>query len=215
MDEVIAKKVEDFFNQYPLRQFKKGQILVYGGDEPPGILHLIKGEVRQYDITSSGDEVVVNVFNPPAFFPMTWAINKTPNEYFFETSTDVSLRMAPAKDTVKFLKTNPDVTYNLLSRLYFGTNGLLRRMTHLMKGTAHSRTVLELIIACKRFSKKQKSGYVVAISEGELAARSGLTRETISRELHKLHEKGLITISHKNIVVKSLSRLEKELGSSI
>ncbi len=215
MDSVVAKKIDEFFNQFPLRQFKKGQIIIYGGDEPQGIFHLLKGEVRQYDITNSGDEVEVNVFKPPAFFPMTWAINKTPNEYFYETSTDVSLRIAPAKETIKFLKTNPDVTYDLLSRLYLGTNGLLKRMTHLMKGTARSRTILELIIACKRFGRKQMGGYILEMSEGEIAARSGLTRETVSRELHKLQKKGIIAIGHKNIDVKSINRLEKELGGSL
>jgi CRP-like cAMP-binding protein len=215
MDTVIAKKTEHFFSQYPLRQFRKGQILIYGGDEPPGVFYLVKGEVRQYATTNSGDEVIVNVFKPSAFFPMTWAINDTPNEYFYETSTDAEMHIVPAQDAVKFIKENPDVTYDLLSRLYVGTDGLLRRMTHLMKGTAHSRTVTELIIACERFGRKQKTGYVVAIPEGELAARSGLTRETVSRELHKLHEKGVITVSHKNIVVKSLSRLEKELNSGL
>lgn len=213
MDDLVASKIKDFFGRYRLRRFKKGQILIYAGDEPPGIFHLVDGEVRQYDIAHNGDEVVVNVFKPPAFFPMSWAINKTPNEYFFETSTEVALRMAPAEEVVAFLKANPDVTYNLLSRLYRGTDGLLRRITYLMKGNARTRTALELIIACKRFGTQQKDGCEITIPESELAARAGLTRETVSRELHKLHEEGLITIGHRSIIVKDLDLLEKELNS--
>lgn len=213
MDDPIASKINEFFSQYRLRHFKKGQVLIYAGDEPPGIFHLISGEIRQYDIAHNGDEVVVNVFKPPAFFPMSWAINKTPNEYFFETSSEVTLRMAPPEEVVAFLQANPAVTYDLLSRLYRGTDGLLRRMTYLMKGNARSRTVLELIIACKRFGTQQKDGCEITIPESELAARAGLTRETVSRELHKLHEEGLITISHRSIIVKDLDLLEKELSS--
>lgn len=116
------KKIEKFFANYRLRHFAKSQILIYAGEDPPSIFHLISGQVRQYDITEKGEEVVVNVFKPPAFFLMAWAINKTPNQYFFETSEPTELRMAPASDVVAFLKANHDVTYDLLSRLYTGTN---------------------------------------------------------------------------------------------
>ncbi len=210
----VAREIENFFAQYPLRHFKRGQILIYQGDPPTGIFHLIEGDVSQYDITKHGDEIVVNVFKPPAFFPMNWAINGTPNEYFFEAITDVSLRQAPASDTIDFLKANHDVLYDLLSRVYMGTDGLLRRMALLMGGSARTRTIFELIVACRRFGKKGPSGYALELSETELAARAGLSRETISRELHKLKSKGLVSITHKSIVVRNLSSIEEELSNS-
>lgn len=215
MDSIVARKIEGFFAKYPLRRFKKGQILVYAGDDPPGVFHLVSGQVRQYDITESGDEVVVNVFKPPAYFPMSWVINKTPNQYFYETATPVTLRQAPAPEALKFLKDNHDVMFDLLSRVYSGSDGLLRRMAHLMGGTARSRTIFELINECRRFGKDQDGIYVIEINESELAARAGLSRETVSRELHKLKEKGLVDTSRNSISIKNLKRLEKELGSSL
>jgi len=204
-------KVEDFFSRYPLKHYKKGQILVYGGDDPAGVIYLVSGEVRQYDITNSGDEIVVNVFKPSTFFPMSWAMNKTPNDYFFEAGSDVSLRIAPAGEAVKFLKENPDVTFDLLSRVYKGLDGLLSRMKYLMKGSARSRTILELLIESQRFGKKQNGGYLLELSEAEFAARSGLTRETISRELHSLQEKGIVETHYGGVFIKQPKKLEKEL----
>ena len=46
MNEDIAKSIEKFFSHYPLKRFKKGQILIYGGDDPAGIFHLVSGKVR-------------------------------------------------------------------------------------------------------------------------------------------------------------------------
>lgn len=216
MDTQVSKKIEKFFAKYRLRHFDKRQILIYAGDDPPGIFHLISGQVRQYDITEKGEEVVVNVFKPPAFFPMAWAINKTPNQYFFETSEPTEIRMAPASDVVTFLKANHDVTYDLLSRLYSGTNGMQRRMAHLMGGSGHSRVLFELLVECKRFGKLQKNGlYILSMHEDELARRSGLSRETINRELVKLKTLKIINITHKEIIIKNLKRLEAELGSGL
>jgi CRP-like cAMP-binding protein len=210
----VAQKVKEFFDHYPLRVYDKGQILVYGGDEPNGIIYLVKGEVCQYDIASNGEGLVVNVYKPGAFFPMYWAINKTPNKYFFETVNKVEIRKAPTEETLKFVKDNPDVMFDLLSRVYRGLDGVLERMTHLMGGSAYQRAVFELINACKRFGKKQTDGsYTVAIPEIELARRAGLTRETFNREIRKLKTQGTIRIERGQVMIKDLELLEKKLES--
>ena len=216
MNSKVAQKIENFFGHYRLRHFNKGYILIYADNDPPGVFHLISGQVRQYDISSSGSEVVVNVFKPPAFFPMSWAINKTSNQYFFQASTDVSLRMAPVNDAVEFLKTNPDVMFDLLSRVYSGTDGLLRRMAHLMGSNASTRLLYELLIVCRRFGQPQPDGtYLVLISEEELARRAGLTRETISRELGKIKKMDLASVSRKGFSIKNLEKIEEQLGSNL
>lgn len=215
MDSKIQLKIEVFFRSYPLKNFKKGQVIIYADDAPQGVFFIESGDIRQYVISNSGDEVVVNVFKPPAFFPMSWAINRTPNEYFFETATEATLRIAPVEETIAFVQNNPTVLFDLLARVYRGTDVLLRRMTHLMKGNARTRTILELIIACQYFGKKQGDTYIVEIPEAELAARSGLTRETISRELHKLHIKELIKVGHKHIIIKDLDQLQYNLKNGL
>lgn len=217
MSPEIVNKIETFFSSYPVRHFKKGQILVYGGEQPGHVFYLVSGKVRQYDINDKGNEVVVNVFKPPAFFPMSWAINKSHNYYFFETTEPVSLHQAPPDDVITFLKENPDVSFDLLSRLYSGVDGLQRRMAHLMGGSARNRTIFELITECVRFGASQKDGsQVISINERELAERTGLSRETVSRELAKLKAKNLV---HSNtghsIRISSVTALKDELADSL
>jgi CRP/FNR family transcriptional regulator, dissimilatory nitrate respiration regulator len=211
----VEKKIEAFFASYKLSSFDKGHILIQAGDEPAGIFHLISGQVRQYDISNQGDKAVVNVFRPPAFFPMSWAINKTPNQYFFETATVGTYRMAPSEDAVEFLRANPDVTFDLLRRVYLGTDVLLRRMTHLMGGSAKTRILYELLLEGRYFGQQQPNGtYIVSIHVNELAARTGLSRETVSREIAKIKNLG-IKVKLGAIEVKNLKVLEEELGDSL
>lgn len=212
----IAEKIDDFFSKYPQRSYPKNQIIIFGGENPDYIFYIAKGRVRKYDISYRGDEVIVNIFKPPAFFPMSWAINKSENKYFYKTETNTVLHTVPADDALEFLKANPDVMLDLLSRLYRGMNGVLGRMVHLMSGTAKSRLVYELIIECRRFGKLDKSGICrLETNEGDLAARSGLSRETISREMKRLKEDGYITINRHGITVNDLKALEKTLGSEV
>jgi len=211
-----TQKVTEFFAAYPLRTFDKRQLMVRAGDSLPGVFYIVEGRVSQYDITPAGNEVVVNVFKPGAFFPMSWAINDTPNQYFFEAATDVTARVAPAADAVQFLKDNPDVTFDLLSRVYRGVDGVLRRMAHLMGRDAKTRVLFELLNAAYRFGEPCADGSVfVSLKEGDLARHSGLARETVNRSMQTLKATGLLTVTHDGITIKSPKQLELLLGNAV
>lgn len=214
MDIAITEKIDAFFVRLKLQVYKKGEILIRADDDPAGIFYLKKGLVKEYAISKKGDELVVNIFKPFTFFPMSWAINDTPNIYYFEAMSDVEVFRAPKEQVVAFVKNNPDILYNLLSRVYKGTDGLFLRMAYLMSGNAYDRLLTELIIYAKRFGKKSQS-VELTISEQELAAQAGLTRETVSREMKHLKEKALVVFEKNVLILKDVARLEDELMASV
>jgi CRP-like cAMP-binding protein len=122
----------------------------------------------------------------------------------------------PVEAALEFIKDNPDVMLDLLSRLYRGMDGLMGRVVHLMSGTAKSRLVYELIIECRRFGNKNADGsYTLKANESDFAAHTGLSRETVSREISKLKERDMIHFEGKEMVVTDISALEALLGSEI
>lgn len=216
MDPQIAQKIEAFFSQYKIRRYAKGQVLIHAQDDPSAVYHLVSGRVKQYDISYRGDEVVLNVFSPPAFFPMSFAINKTTNTYFFEADTDVELRLAPIEATLEFLKANPDVLYDLLARVYRGLDGLLGRLAHLMAASAKSRVLYELLIEARRFGTPHDGGGVaITIHESDIGARSGLARETVNREMQKIKQDGFLTITGREIIINDLDQLADSISHEL
>lgn len=215
MTSQAIDKVDSFFANYPMRTYPKGQILVFADEEPSHIFFLLSGRVRVYDISYRGDEVIVNLFQPPAFFPMSWAINKTHNGFFYSAETQVVVRAAPPGPVMEFVKKNPDVMFDLLSRVYYGMDGLFGRVVQLMSGTARSRLAYELIIETWRFGQKIPTGeHLLDVSEADLAARSGMSRETVSREFSKLAREYIVQGSREGILIKNLEALRKIAGTS-
>lgn len=213
MSQRVAVKLNLFFNNYPLKTFPKKHILIQGGDTPRGIFRIESGVVRQYDINSKGNEIVVNVFKPPAFFPMSWGINESHNDYFFETSEESKVRIAPREDVIKFIKENGDVMFDLISRVYRGVDGLQRRMALLMGGSSRNRVVFELIVETRRFGEIQSDGtYLIRIHEDELAKRAGLSRESVNRQIKLLGEGRIVKANRTGIIVNDLRWLENELS---
>ena len=155
--------------------------------------------------------MVLNIFKTGAFFPMNWVVNDTKNKYYYEAVEDVEVWRAPKDSVSEFVKTNPDILYNLLSRVYKGVDGLLSRMSYLMTGNAYDRLIAELLIYARRFGNESGKKIELHISEKDLAISSGLTRETVSRTMHVLKEKNLVIFSKNILVIPDLQLLEAEL----
>jgi CRP-like cAMP-binding protein len=212
----VSNRVAGFFAAYSERIIAKGQIIVHAGEDPKGVYFIEEGRISQYDISDSGNQVVVNVFKPGAFFPMSWAINKTPNQYFFEATTRVVVRQAPAEEVVAFIQHEPEVLFDLLSRVYRGTDGVLRRLAHLMGGDARSRLLFEILNAANRFGRQNDDGSIsMPLKESDLAKHSGLARETVSRIVQSLKFAGLLKVTRDGLVVTDPSKLKRELGSNL
>lgn len=105
--------------------------------------------------------------------------------------------------------------YDLLSRVYRGTDGLIGRIVHLMAGTARSRLLYELLIEGRRFGRQAATGTVIPANETDLSARSGLARETISREIAKLKRENIITVGKDGIIITDLHRLAQIVSAEI
>ena len=215
-DLAISQKVTAFFTAYPKRVFSRHHTMLQAEQELTHIFYLVEGLVSQYDITPTGNEVVVNTFKPSTFFPMSVAINKTPNHYFYEASNEVTVHMVPTQDAVQFIKDNPDVQFDLLSRVYYGVDGVLRRMAHLMGGEAKTRVLFELLNASYRFGEVQEDGTItIALNESDLAKRAGMARETVNRLLQDLKQAGIVRVTHQGFVIKDQRYLEKMLDNQV
>lgn len=211
MNESIKNKLVRFFCDYKAKEFKRNEIIIQPYDQPKGIYFIEKGNVKMYFISKDGNEIILNTFKPFAFFPMSWALNNDENKYFFEPTSPTIIRIAPKDEVIEFVKSNPDIILDLLKRVYKGTDGLLTRSAYLMTGNAHSRLITELIIESKRFGKKNGNEIQINTSEKELASKTGLSRETISREIKKLKDKNLIYYEKKALTIQDLHKLEQEI----
>lgn len=202
MQSTIHTKVATFFNAYTPRTYEKGEMVIFADDTVPSIYFLESGLVAQYDISESGDHITLNTFKPHAFFPVSSALNTAPNHYFFEAVTPVVARRAPSDAVLVFLQHNPDVVLDLLSRVYRGTDGLLRQLMQLKSGTAEHRLLLEVCIIAERFGTRNDDGSLeLHVTENQLAQQTGLARETVSRAIAALKEQHLVDTSRRGVVL--------------
>jgi CRP-like cAMP-binding protein len=216
MDDEIIKKIDIFFTQYKKQLYRKNEVLVRSDENPAGVYYLKEGLVKCYVLSKKGDEIVLNIFKPLSFFPMSWAINDTENIFYYEALTPIEVWLAPKTEVIQLIKKEHDVLYKLLSRVFIGTDGLLLRLAHLKSGNAYARLLSEILISSKRFGRKnKKTGAIyLKIREKDFARQAGMTRETVSRELKILKNTGIVTYTKNLLKVNNIDLLQKELEKS-
>ncbi|OGG12751.1 hypothetical protein A3D77_06870 [Candidatus Gottesmanbacteria bacterium RIFCSPHIGHO2_02_FULL_39_11] len=217
MNNKIINKLDDFFEKFSFCRYKKGQILINAGEEPSGIFYLKNGTVRQYSLSKNGDEQTLTIYKPYSFFPLMHAINNIRNTYFFQATSDAELYKAPQRETIRFLKEEPEVMYDLISRLYQGIEGLLSRIEYLMFGSAYEKVIFTLLNLSYRFGEENMSNLDVNlhITHKDIGSFSGLRKETISREMAKLQRKKILENKNHLIIIKDMERLQGELEGRV
>lgn len=212
MDNAPLSKMDSFFSKFNKLNYKKGETILRAGEDPKGVFYLKKGFVRLYSISKGGEELSLIIFMKGDLFPITWAINGTPNSYFLEAITASEIRRAPNRDFLEFVNNNPDVYFDLTGKMLTRLGGVLRRMEYLVFGNAYSKIASIILISADRFGKKIGDLVVIEVpmTHNDIARLVGLSRETASIEIKKLENKRLIGYRGRLIVVKNYKKLTKE-----
>lgn len=211
-----TREFELFYKQFKIRNYKKGEMLIRADDDPQGIFCLTKGYVRQYTISKNGYELTLHILKPISYFPMVWAVNGTPNIYYFEALTPVEVGRATRDEVVDFIKDKPTIIFELMSELLEDYAESLNRIEHLVFSDAYRRVISVLLYITKHFGQTQGKGIVIdhRFTQQDIATLVGVARETASNEMAKLEKKGLVKYIDRKMMFKSIKKLNLELSSN-
>ncbi len=147
---------------------------------------------------------------------MVWAINGTPNVYYFEALTPVEVGRAPREQVVSFIKDKPTVLFELMSELIEDYAESLTRIENLVFSDAYRRIISVLLYIAKHFGEAKNEGVIVhhRFTQQDIATLTGVARETASIEMVKLEKKGLVTYIDHSMIFESIKKLDSELSSN-
>ncbi len=183
------------------------------GDVPQGIHHLEKGYARLYSLSPEGKELTLVIYKPGDFFPVVWTFTGKTSIYYVDTLSDVILRRAPREKFMELIKEDADVFFRVTLDIIKRFQESLKRMEHLVFGNSSSRLASVLLICAERFGiQNNKSGTRIPIpfTHKEIADLVGLARETVSIEIKKFKDEGIIGYKGRFIVIKNERRLQRK-----
>jgi len=201
-----STKVADFFGTYPQVKLKRNEVILSAGDEITSIYYIKEGLVRQTVISPFGEVFTIHLYRAGAFFPLVYTMGKFSNNYYFDTFTPAVLYRAPVEDVIKFVRTEPDVLLNLVSRLSSGLGGIVHRLEILALSSAYYRTCALLSYLGKNYGQNTNGSTVLpfVLTHKEIASWIGTSRETASIQIERLAREGSISYNNRRISIKNL-----------
>lgn len=211
MDEKILKKLEVFFDKYPLKKIKKGSVILKPGEITNKVGFIKSGYVRLYSTNESGQEITMQFFKPTLYLTIIYAMTDRKNEFYFEAITPVEMHEAPDKEVLDFLEENDDVNRELTNNIMTAFLDLIKHSSGLLAGNAMNRVAMMVYSLTNRMEGNTNDYAKIdfGITHKLIASLSGLTRETVTLQMIRLEKEGIIINKSKSIQVIDKEKLIK------
>jgi CRP/FNR family transcriptional regulator len=207
MDTDLLKKLNPFFAQYKLLNYKKGQVILRPEDKIEYIYFIEKGYVKFYYLSQDGKELTFLIYKPGYIFPLLFTfLGDATTRYYFEAYTPLTLRRAPRETFTELISTNTFLMFSLSQEVVFRWQELLNRMELLKLGTACQNVSYVIALCAEQFGLRNGQSITIdlPLAHKDIASMVGLTRETVSLEMKKLEQMGLIEYKRGNITIKDI-----------
>ena len=213
-----ARILRPLVDKSKMREYKKGQIILYPGDVITSVFIVKKGAILLYDIDDSGTTKVLYILGKNSVFPLMSALD-TPGAsaaWFYEALEDTELHMIPYADFRECLhKDDGTIHRKLMQDFMDDVFELVTRINSLSNGTSLMKLSGTLKFLAKKHGKTVAgtnwSRVNFPVSHQLLANMTGLTRETITHSIGTIQKADAIHYtrnSRLSINSKKLKKLE-------
>jgi CRP-like cAMP-binding protein len=193
------------------RRYQRGEV-VFHEDDPGDRMHIIVEGTVKISITSEdGREKNIALFKPGECFG-EMALLDGSNRSATATAMEALETLVLMRDDFQaFLTENPQVAAditNLLAQRLRNVNQMLVDTAFLDVPTRVAKQLLTLA-ASYAGGAETSDPPVVPLGQDELASLVGASRETVSRALTSYRRMGILTTSHRRIVINDIKGLER------
>ncbi|ADQ46381.1 transcriptional regulator, Crp/Fnr family [Caldicellulosiruptor kronotskyensis 2002] len=212
MDQSEIKEILDTFHILK-KDFEKDQVIVLEGDECSFVGLILSGMVEVKKSSVSGKEYTITtlsqgdtfgeavIFSSANTFPAT-IVSKTKTEVIF----------IPKHAIIEMCKKNEKFLHNFLNLL---SDRILLLNTKLKENTLSTLRQKICNFLIEEYKKQKTTKLRLNLTKQELAKIFNVQRPSLSRELIKMKEEGLIDFWGKEIWIKDLEKIEEHLYEDI
>ncbi|HHG74013.1 MAG TPA: Crp/Fnr family transcriptional regulator [Persephonella sp.] len=175
-----------------VKDFKRGELLFYEGEEPKYLYILIEGAIRVYKTDFKGNEITLHYFHPVNMIAEVANFENFPYPATAEFETDGKVVAIDFDRFKNQFLTDPDVSFNVIKSLAYKIKILNDIIVQNMMMDAVSR-VAKFIDEHEDLFKELK--------HNKIASLLNITPETFSRILKKFKDQDIIQKKGKDIYI--------------
>jgi len=193
-----------------VRRFSKGEAIFHEGDDPGGVVAVLTGTVKVSVIGFGGREVVLRFPGPGELVGELAAVGDRPRTATVTAVDDVEALAVRATDFRRFVLEHPRVAPLVFEHVAALLAEADRQRIDFATRDVTARIAGRLIELAETVGEPEPGAGVritLPLSQEELAAWSGASREAVARSLHLLRELGWIETRRREIKVLNIDAM--------
>lgn len=224
--DLRAGEVAALLEDLRLREYGKDEIIFRQGDESRTVYLVLKGLVRIYRISPSGDETSIDIFSTHDLIGELAALDYQPRSATAVAVGPVTLLLMSQERFLYHLRAMPDLALALARLLAQKLRWTAAFAESVAQFDAAGRLLHFILLYNARYGRELEPGLRyeldLAMSQSDLASMVGARREWINRILADWRKRGLLEfdrgvitiLDHPRVVAERDSRTEANLGST-
>jgi CRP-like cAMP-binding protein len=189
----------------------KGSILFKEGDDGEHLYVIIDGKLKLGTSSGDGRENLLSILGPGEMFGELSLFDPGPRTSTATAVTDAKLLSLSHEKVIPWLKQNPEVSLQLLTRLSQRLRRTNEAVGDLVFSDVPGRVAKALIDLGDRFGKTSPEGLLVNhdLTQEELAQLVGASRETVNKALADFAGRGWLKLDGRSVLITDVERLGK------
>jgi CRP-like cAMP-binding protein len=184
----------------------KDEVIFNVGEQPSGLFIVTAGLVKEACMSSEGREKILELFDAPQSFGEAALFLDAPYTYYAAALGPTRLLHIDKTPLFEVAFSQPKIAQRLLRVLSKRELALVRDVEAYASRRHVQRVACYLLGRCSE-DETDRVDIVLPATKQTIAARLGMTPETLSRNLHDLADAGLITVNGDLIRLLDITRL--------
>jgi CRP-like cAMP-binding protein len=191
------------------RSFGKGNVIFYEDDPGTACYVIVRGKVKIVVNADDGREHILGVLQDGDFFGEMSLIDGQSRSASAISVEDVQMVTVQRDDFLRLLRSNPEITLKLLVTLSQRLRTADRNMESLAFLSAPGRVARLLLELGKEHGEQTAEGltFTSTMTRQELASLAGTSRETLTRVLMDLQERGIVHLDKSRLTLRNEAKL--------
>ena len=193
------------------RAYPRNSVILFEDDPGDALYVVAQGQVKVVLIGEDGREVILSVMGEGEFFGEMALVDDEPRSAHVIAMEDSTLLVLRREDFQGILKQTPGIALALLRELSRRLRRVDEKVGSLVLLDVNGRVAQLLLDLADEAGSERITR---RLTHHTIAQMIGSSRETVSRTMRELVDKGYIEVSRREIVIRDRTALEASAGRS-
>ena len=208
LDEITSLNIYDVSDKIIRKKLRKKEMLFREGDASKYLYFMVSGKVKAFKTNDQGKEYITQVYKEKDFFGYSSLLE---SNTYLDTAVameDSEVACIAKQDFYPLLSSNNRLFSNFIKFVTSELSDSNDKLLGLAYNSARKRVSEAIIFLGKKYYDELKNEISFPVCRDDISAISGVSPESVSRNLTDLRTEKLIELQHGLVKIIDLKKLQ-------